>query len=185
MDIFPYILGRLGGGSYEFFNQHDEGPLSDALNELTALRTAEADQRTALCDQLMATMQTQTEPQAQNAIQNLRRDIYNRRKLKNSKLNAAREVLPSADAEQLAAYLATIQQLKDRRQQFTGTFQQELATTREAFKKVANETNLCKGLVLSSQALLDRVKSYTQRDAAKFRKKETQVEQRGAGRRTT
>ena len=177
MKVFPYSLIRTGGGSFELFANFDPSQIRKITSDLIQTRLAERQQREELCEQLLQYMQGLEDTHSQQAIQNLRRDIFKGKSIREKLLEPARAVLADAEQAALMGYLDLKAQLDEQEAAYEGAFAKELAASRDAFKEVAQGEKLQKGLILSSRVLLDRIPSYASRDALKFRKKENQVEQ--------
>lgn len=177
MKVFPYSLIRTGGGAFELFANFDTSQIQKVTTDLVRTRIKEREDREALCEQLLQYMQGLDDSAAQQAIQNLRRDIFKGKNIKDKVLEAAREHITGAEEKILTDYLQLKEQLEGQESAYEAAFAEALGSSREAFKQVAHDEKLQKGLILSSRVLLDRIPSYSKREALKFRKKENQVEQ--------
>ncbi|MEO1052658.1 MAG: lantibiotic dehydratase [Bacteroidota bacterium] len=177
MDLFPHSLIRLGGGSFENWNQFDFTESRALLESIQSLKTEISNWKNTLSESLHTYIMNVSDSGEQNALQNIRRDLYNDRKIKPGKLKKALELLSPELGEELNQYLAKRQSYQDLVASGQEVFDKECATNRETFKKLASEESLQKGLVLSSRSLLDRTNDYIKRDVEKFRNKELKTEQ--------
>ena len=177
MNIFPYSLARLGGESFEQWAQMNTDSLTREVAAIIDLKGDRQNRNKTLCDQLFSFIEQLEDTADQNLIQNLRRDLFNNRKIKNNKLNKAKEVLSNELKQVLESYLELSLSIKSRIHAFEEQYQEGLYQNREVFKQIANQDNLKKGLLLSSKSLLDRLDSYTKKGVKDFRKKEYQIEQ--------
>lgn len=177
MELFPYALIRLGGGSYEEWSKFSFPKSNDVVEEIYKLKLKQEHEKNVLCDNLFEFISNSKDPDVQNIVQNLRRDVFNERKLKNSKVNKALEVLPSALSEKLQSYILLLKELKEKEQSGGSFYIDELISGRKVLKALVNSEHLKKGLILSSRTLLNRLDSFQKRPVDKFRKKEHQVEQ--------
>lgn len=177
MQLFPYALIRVGGDSFEEWARLNFPASNEIVDEVYALKQQQTEKKETLCDNLFEFISNNDDQEVQNTVQNLRRDIFNERKLKNSKLNKAIEVLPSPLREELQDYTSLLKDLKEKVQAGEAVYTKELNEGREQLKQLINSEDFKKGLILSSRTLLNRVGSFQKRPVDKFRKKEHQVEQ--------
>lgn len=177
MNIFPYSLVRLGGESFEQWAQMNTDLLTQEVVSITKLKEDRKNKKEQFCDQLFLFIEQLEDATHQNLLQNLRRDLFNNRKIKNNKLNKSKEILSSELNKELDSYLALSLTIKSRIQESEKQYQEVLLQNREVFKEIVNQDSLKKGLLLSSKSLLERLDSYTRKDIKDFRKKEFQVEQ--------
>ena len=77
MKLFPYSQIRIGGESFEDWDKLDASELVDFFRELSEGHQSKADKKNKLCDDLMDFIRGLKEQSDQNAIQNVRRDIFN------------------------------------------------------------------------------------------------------------
>ncbi|UII30240.1 lantibiotic dehydratase family protein [Fulvivirga ulvae] len=177
MQLFPYALIRVGGDSFEEWSRLNFPASNEIVREIYRLTLKQAESKEALCDSLFEFISNSDNPEIQNTVQNLRRDIFNERRLKNSKINKAAEVLPQLLKESLEGYIALLKELKEKTQAGESVFAEELHGGREQLKQLVDSEHFKKGLILSSRTLLNRLDSFKKRPADTFRKKEHQVEQ--------
>ena len=177
IDIFPHVLIRLGGESYEKWAEFNFIKTNVAVQDLYTLKAKQVEYKENLCDNLFSFISGSQDAEAQNIVQNIRRDIFNERKLKNSKLSRALDALPDSLKEELRSYIALLQNIKEKEAEAEHTYLEELNASRDKLKEIIDSEALKKGLILSSRSLLDRLDSFKKRPSDKFRKKEFQVEQ--------
>jgi hypothetical protein len=177
MQVFPYILTRIGGGSFKNITQIDTSHLLHSLQKLQAMQEQKESAKQELCDTLLTYIKTLADPKAQNQIQNVRRDIFNNRPLKENALRQASQHLPVALATSLDTYLALLGSIQQAEENAESVYKQLCKTSRQHLQQLAADENLQKGLVLSSQPLLQAIKQYMQKNPEEFKKKEFQTEQ--------
>ncbi len=177
MNIFPHTLIRIGGETYEEWARLQFDGTNATVDTIVKTKSKKEALKNKLSDRLLTFMQTLEDPKAQNLLQNIRRDIFNNRKLKNSKVNAAMAELPEEDKKLLGDFIQLHNTLKEQISEGEATYQGETAENRSIFKEIITNELLQKGLILSSRSLLDRVPSYIARDVRQFRKKELKTEQ--------
>ncbi|MGB3463747.1 MAG: lantibiotic dehydratase [Cyclobacteriaceae bacterium] len=176
MKLFPYSLIRIGGESFEDWDKLDAGELAVFFKDLNDSHDEKDRLKNQLCDDLMEFIRKLEDPAVQNAIQNVRRDIFNDRKVKNSKLQKAREILSDPLRTQLDAYLTYKEELKQKEEDGRTVYDKVARENRQVFKELVSKDSIKKGLVLSSRSLMERLESYYKRDIDQFRKKELQTE---------
>ena len=177
MDIFPYSLVRLGGESFEQWAKMNTEVVTQEVAAIISLKENKKDQKEQLCDELFSFIEQLSNAANQNVLQNLRRDIFNDRKIKNNKLTKAKEILSAKLKDKLGSYLQLNEAVKSKIEETETHYLQTLHQSRLVIKELVNTDSLKKGLLLSSKSLLDRLDSYTSRNIKNFRKKEIQVEQ--------
>lgn len=177
MELFPYALIRLGGDTYEQWSALHFPKSNSVVEEIFRLKIEQQQKKELLCDDLFGFISSNNDPNVQNVVQNLRRDIFNERKLKNSKVANTLEVLPEHLKASLNEYLNLVKSLKAREQSGEDFYLTELNNGRTILKDIVDTEHLKKGLILSSRTLLNRLESFKERPVDQFRKKEYQVEQ--------
>lgn len=177
MELFPYALIRIGGDTYEQWADLQFRQSTTLTEEIFKLTTEQRGKKEKLCDDLFGFISSTDDADIQNTVQNLRRDIFNERKLKNSKVRKALEVLPEHLKTDLQAYLKLLAELKEKGQSGEAIYLRELKENRTRLKDIADTDPLKKGLILSSRTLLNRLEPFRKRPVEKFRKKEHQIEQ--------
>ncbi len=177
MKIFPYIITRIGGGSFDHLAQIDYSPLTAQVHLLLHLQTEKEQKKQQLCNRLFEFIRKLTDPKAQNQIQNVRRDIFNDRSIKTQALANVKLFLSSELIMEVDTYLAFKESILIKMQVAETVYTQLQGQERQHLQKLANDEYLQKGLVLSSQTLLDALPSYTATELVAFRKKEFQREQ--------
>ncbi|GEO02908.1 hypothetical protein AAE02nite_05720 [Adhaeribacter aerolatus] len=177
MRVFPYLLARIGGGSYEHLTQVDYRELSTRTACLITRRNEKQRLKEQLCAHLFECIKNLPDQKIQNQVQNLRRDIFNQRPVKPQVLATAKPHLPAVLTSEVDEYLVFAAELQAETERAAAIYEQFLYTGRRHLQQLAHDENLQKGLVLSSQSLLNALKDYARQDPDSFRKKEFQTEQ--------
>jgi hypothetical protein len=177
MRLFPYLLTRIGGGSFDQLCQVDHSPLTAEVQGLLALKAEKKCLKQHLCDHLRHCLQALPDQKSQNQVQNVRRDIYNERPVKPQALAHARLQLSEALLRELETYLVFAAGLEAAAQKAAASYEQVLLASRRQLQQLARDEYLQKGLVLSSQSLRNVLDDYSSQHPACFRKKEFQIEQ--------
>jgi hypothetical protein len=175
MKLFPYVLIRTGGGSFDKIEPLNNGTRSAELSAKAEISAREKEKlQQQLSDELYATINSLEDPKAQNAVLNLRRDVFNG---KSAKWEKAKPFLTSGIIAKLEAYQNIIASIVSLHTEQEKVFNEELLEAREYLKQLANNEEFRKGLLLSSRTLLDRVQAYREADLSSPKKKEQQTEQ--------
>ncbi|UII21878.1 lantibiotic dehydratase [Fulvivirga ligni] len=174
MKLFPRALLRIGGAPYKEWESFNFPYLTEQINRLTLLEVKREETKSVLCDDLFAFISNSESSEDQNSVQNLRRDIYNGRKLKKSKIDKALLALTPVLAGKLSEYLALIDNIKRVEKEGENIYQNENEAAKSILKRLVSSSTFQKGLLLSSKNLLDRISAYQKGKIT--RKKELQVE---------
>lgn len=175
MKLFPYVLIRTGGGSFDEIRPLNNGIRSAELFAQIQSKEREKEKlQQRLSDELYKVIRALDDAKAQNIVLNLRRDVFNG---KNAKWERAEPFLPDEIVRQLEEYRDIIASIAAKRSALEKVFNEELLEARSYLKQLASSEELGKGLLLSSRTLLDRVKAYCESDLSSPKKKELQTEQ--------
>lgn len=175
--LFPHVLMRISGGPFrelESLNMHKS---VDAVKNIIAEKEKKKILKDKLSDELFSFIQQVTDPRQQNLVLNIRRDIFNNRKVSAGKIKEVEEILSDEIKKGLQDYFSAIDTIRQLEAEAEPVFNKEQVAIRENFKKLVQNENLQKGLLLSSKSLLDQMHLYLGRDSASLRKKEQQIEQ--------
>ncbi|MBC7920342.1 MAG: lantibiotic dehydratase, partial [Ferruginibacter sp.] len=176
MEVFPHVLVRVGGGAFNQLARMACGQLATQCEQLAEWRTKKEQRKGQLSERLFAHIQQLSDAKAQNAVQNVRRDLFNDRTPKATAMAEARKHLTDELQDALNAYLAILQQLQALTEQTRRVYEAETGNARAQLQRLAGDDNLQKGLILSSQTFLDSLLDYHRRDLSDFRKKEYHTE---------
>lgn len=177
MELFPYALIRLGGNSFDYWDQMDFNNTIEITQSIERLKAEIQIAKEELSEQLFDFISKTEDGKHQNILQNLRRDIYNDRRVRPGKLNQALALLNEELSQQVNGYLKKIEKLKDLFAQGLEIFNVECTSNRKVLQSITSDQSLQKGLVLSSRSLLDQSESYIKKDVESFRNKELKIEQ--------
>ncbi|MEQ9441163.1 MAG: lantibiotic dehydratase [Cyclobacteriaceae bacterium] len=177
LSVFPHVLIRIGGSSYDALEAMKQPELELILEELHHIEQERTLQKETLCDALLAFIRTLDNTQSQNQIQNLRRDLYNERKIKSGKLRKALQWMPGSLQTLVQAYLQKEQEDKQRNERWHQQYEQHRQSARKQLQQLSQEEALQKGLVLSSQSFLKKLPSYQQKSPQTFAKNDFRAEQ--------
>ncbi len=176
MDLFPYTLARIGGDTFDRWQQIQFPKTNKALNELIELKREVKRRKESLCKELLQHIRSLQDNSVQNNIQNVRRNVFNDRRVKDKELNKIRAHLPIDLLNELTEYLKKAQEISSKNSSYEDIFDKELSSKREELKEIIQSEVLQKGLLLSSKSLLSQSENYISKPVGAFRKKEFQTE---------
>ena len=137
-----------------------------------------AGQKADLTEKLFDYIKTLDDVKSQNLLQNLRRDIHNDRRLKKNQLEKAYEIINSVALNNgLQVYQNLLSGIEEKAQSGALIYKEELLKIRKEFRGLIQSDVLKKGLILSSNSLLERIDRYLSGDPNQVRVKEVQTEQ--------
>lgn len=176
MEIFPHILTRIGGGSFNNLNGLISKSLAQKSEQIAALHQTKEISKIALTEELFLFIRTLCDNKSQNLLQNIRRDIYNDRVIKSRFYDEAQGCLPLHLMSKLDRYISLLKEINDFHIEAQRIYNIEVDRTRRHLQELSKDQNLQKGLILSSQVLLKCLLRYQQKETQSFGKKEYQIE---------
>ncbi|MBL3657010.1 lantibiotic dehydratase [Fulvivirga sediminis] len=174
MQLFSKALVRIGGASYEEWESFSFPGLVNLINRLEVLELKRTEAKSILCNDLFDFISNSKSANDQNNLLNLRRDIYNNRKLKKSKIDRALLVLTPSLTTKLLDYLTLLEEIKRVEKEGEGIYINVTSDAKAILKDLASYPTFQKGLLLSSKSLLERISAYQKGKIT--RKREMQVE---------
>ncbi len=179
MNIFPHILCRIGGGSFDEFSEAIYFPaLQEIITKQVHLHHEKESVKLAFSERLRKFIEQEQNAKTQNLLQNFRRDIYNDRNrgTKDKTIQEIRKIIPAELFKELDNYLLILDKYKNLVNKGEVVYEQERIKSRNNLKVLSLKDNLQKGLLLSSHALLDQIPKYAGKSAEEFTKKEIKTE---------
>ena len=172
MQIFPYLLARIGGDSYDLF---------DYNNSIKALilNIIELDQqidyrKTTLSEYLLEHIKGLVDGKQQNFLQNIRRNIYNERKIKIEALESAYSTLPLHLSTATSDFMQVWNEREEIKSELVKSHQETQLNIRKKLKQLAKLESLQNGLIFSSLSFLQRLEQWSNEE--KNTKKNSQTE---------
>jgi hypothetical protein len=175
LQVFPYMLSRIASGRFEDFVPAQWNQVSHQLAMRNQLLAHKVQLQAVLNEKLYEIIKQTDDPKRQNALLQLKRDIYNNRTITPQRL-AALESLSADYLSQVSEYIQINSQLAYWEQTFEKEYNTHLLTARAHLQNLSKSDELQKGLGLSSTVLLTQLSSYQRTPADQFRKKELQNE---------
>jgi lantibiotic biosynthesis protein len=176
IEIFPHVLMRIAGGPFSELQALNVHEVLNIVRKIFEQKEKKELLKTKLSEALFSAIQQFETSKQQNVILNIRRDIFNDRKISAEKIKEAEHILSDDIKSELKTFFASADVLLQLEAEGEMIFARELSGVRENFRKLVQQDNLRNGLLLSSKSLLDQMHLYLRRDSAALRKKELQVE---------
>ncbi|GAA5042564.1 lanthionine biosynthesis protein [Marivirga lumbricoides] len=177
MNLFPHILCRIAGGS---FNEFAEKMCFHELKDIVSSQFLNHQKRNTakleFCENLKIFIKNKQDSKIQNLLQNFRRDVYNDRRIKEETESEIRSVFNSQLNEEWGNYLQIVKEQKALQEKAEIAYNQEINKTRGNIKSLLLKDNLQNGLLLSSNTLLDQIPKIINKHPKGYSKKEIKVE---------
>jgi hypothetical protein len=177
MRLFPYVLVRVGGGPFNKFEGLNLIESYRIVETIAARKEELALLKRQISDALYSAVAEQREMKHKQFLINLKRDIFNERKISGDNLGRLFQLIPHALQEQINDCLHVQNEIGTLWSKGEVIFEQEVHEVRQKFKHLAKDETLQKGLLLSSQSLLKMLDRCPDRDSPLGRKQEYQTEQ--------
>lgn len=179
MQLFPHVLIRISGGPFTALESLELPGSIGLSGQLFQLKQKLVDLKEEISNTLYTLISRITDPKLQNTLVNCRRDIFNERDIPSSIVKQLENLLEADTLRKLREYLETKQTITRILTKGKEIFAHEQDNRRHNLHYLAKEETLQKGLLLSSQSLLERIDSYISHTAgnhATLNKKESQTE---------
>lgn len=175
IQIFPHSLVRYAGMDYRTFDDFKLEAAADILQKHQHIIREKARLKLLICDGLYDLITAQTDDENRQPLINLKRQIYNDKKITLQKLEEAMDLFPVALALELKSYLFLEQSIANFHEANRTNFQLQLASQHKKLQQLASEPSLQNGLLLSSPVLLEQLPAYQKRAPEAFRQKEHRI----------
>lgn len=177
MNLFPHYITRVGGAPYSLLSQLEVSSVQPLIEKQRSLETKRAEVATTFSDEVYQLISSQTDGKIQNKLLNLKRSIFNLKKLGEADMNTASSWLDSRTSELYNEYQELSAEIAGIDQELEKMFNAEVLETRNKLAEMGGMSSIQKGLLLSSQPLLNNVEDYRKQDRSKVRKKELKTEE--------
>ncbi|UGU16505.1 lantibiotic dehydratase family protein [Sinomicrobium kalidii] len=173
--IFPHSLVRYAGMDYRDFESFTLKNTASMLEQYLDLHKIRQYQKDALCDGLYQCV-AETDDTNRQLLIDLKRRIFNDRKIPEQKLLRLKPVIPAALWTALRDYLELLDKLKTFDTDGSVNYRQQLEQDRRKIQELAKHPVLQHGLLLSSPVLMEQLPRYLRKAPTTFRQKEFRVE---------
>lgn len=156
MEIFPYLITRIAGAPFDVIDCFEFKKLYQLFETLKILKDEKENKKNKICTDLLKYNQTLNDKSLQNAIQNIRRDIFNDRKIKTRDLVKLNEII----VETIDEYVLLVANLLNFTRYFDKKYRKIQNDYSLMLQSVAKNEFLQKGLLISSQELYKDANEY-------------------------
>lgn len=175
MNIFPYFILRITGGSFDNIIKLNIIASKNYSNEIEKQLEVFKEIQSSLNNNLYHAIQS-AKKENQNYLLNLKRDIYNGKNI-SSLIDRAQEIVTDELKLNLTNYNILYLKIAEIKKTGELEFKREITESRKAFKLLIQNEHFKKGLFLSSEVLFQRIEKYSELDIYKvLRKKDLQTE---------
>ncbi len=177
LKLFPNVLIRLSGGSMDALASLNAVKTDKVLENIYSVRENIDRLKNAVNDEIYSFISQQSDNNVQKALLNLKRDVFNEREAAPQSYEVVKGSLNESINNHVKEYLKSKEEYNNLKKKGEEVFTQEQVEIHGRLKNVFQNEMLKKGLLLSSQSLLDRIDSYVEVDLGDRKKKEMQTEQ--------
>lgn len=156
MDVFPHILLRIGGDSYDNLRTLNVSFNSD-LEKIQADMNSLKDEISAL---LYADIANFDDPKKQNLLLNLKRDVFNERHIEDLLTGSAIQHTGEETKTKIKDFVSSAGKMRNEIEKIKSCYEKELPALRETLKELSRTNNIQNGLILSSHSLYKNIKEY-------------------------
>ncbi|SHG14673.1 lantibiotic dehydratase [Pedobacter caeni] len=175
IQIFPHSLVRYAGMDYRTFDDFKLKGAAEILQKHQYILREKARLKLLICDGLYDLITAQTTDENRQILINLKRQIYNDKKIAIQKLDESMGLFPDALALELKSYLFLEQSIANFHNANRTNFQRQLIGQYRKLQQLAFAPSLQNGLLLSSPVLLEQLSGYQNREPEAFRQKEHRI----------
>lgn len=176
IEIFPHSLVRYAGMNYQVFDSFKLEEAKGILQKDQRMKAAKTKLKALICDGLFDLITMQTDDVLRQRLINLKRQVFNDKKVNPQKLEELLGIFPADLTLDLQNYMQVSQNMETFHQTNTLNYQQLTIEHSRKLQELAMDTTLQNGLLLSSPILLEQLSGYVQKEPASFRQKELRIE---------
>lgn len=175
IEIFPHSLVRYAGMDYRNFDDFKLKGATALLQKHQQFIREKARLKLLICDELYNLIRAQTDDDCRQLLINLKRQIYNDKKIAVQKLEEPADLFPVELALELKSYLFLEQSILNFHAENRINFQHQMIGQYRKLQQLALTPSLQNGLLLSSPVLLEQLSGYQKKDPEHFRQKEHRI----------
>lgn len=176
IEIFPHSLVRYAGMNYQVFDSFKLAESKGILQKDQQMKAAKTKLKALICEALFELITAQTDDTLRQRLINLKRQVFNDKKVNPQKLEELLRIFPADLALDFQDYLQVSQNMEIFHQTNTLNYQQQLIEHSRKLQELAMDATLQNGLLLSSPVLLEQLPGYVQKEPVSFRQKELRIE---------
>lgn len=174
MKLMPHTLIRVAGGPFQKLQSLNLSRSIEIIDNILNLKEKLTPLKENISEVMYSAIPQLQDTTVQNFLVKLRRDIFNERNVSEEKLKRAAPHLSAELTADIENYRTLKGEIKELFEEGERQFPEETKATRQILQNLAEDENLQKGLVLSSQSLYKRIAGYAKK--SKLKKKDFQVE---------
>jgi len=174
--IFPYSLVRYAGLSSRAFDQFTFQQGEELIKRHQYHLQKRDELKNTLCDGLFPIISEQTDDQLRQQLINIKRKIFNNKRISLEQLTLLGELTLIGFPECLQAYLLNEALLKNFFELNENLFKRALGVHRQIIQQMALKPELQNGLMLSSPVLYTQLNDFIKKDPDNFKQKELRME---------
>ncbi|MES2628479.1 MAG: lantibiotic dehydratase [Bacteroidota bacterium] len=175
--LFPHFIARLGGAPFNLLSQLQIPELNDIIRKQLELKKELKQTAEQFSDTVYQLISSQEDSKVQNKLLNLKRTLFNLKKVGEGDQNTAAAYLNEASGMLYNTYQEISHDIAQLDQQALRLFEEQMPAVRQKLAEIAGMSSLQKGLLLSSQSLLSNTDEYRKQDLTRIRKKELKTEE--------
>ncbi len=175
MKLFPHTMIRIGGGPFEKLENLNLKDSIQIIDSISGCKEKLDVLKQTISDNLYHTIPGQKNPEIQNLLLKIRRDIFNERNISSENVKRITPYLSKSLAEEIENYRQIKEKINELWQKGETLFPGEVEAARQKLRALAKDEDLQKGLLLSSQSLFKRIPGYVKKES-RMKKKDFQTE---------
>ena len=156
MEIFPYVLLRVGGTTFE----HLETLNLTINNTFRKCYERKIKLKNEISEILYQEISNLKDSKKQNHLLRIKRDLFNERNFNNLHLSEIEGDLKIGTVEKIRNYLGIVDDLEKLTIEITSQYEIELPGLRNKLKSLSLEQSIQNGLIFSSQSLYTNIEEY-------------------------
>ena len=176
LQIFPHILTRIAGDTYDKLSSINFDILNERIDEIIYIRKELFTMRSNLCDSIYNIIPKLNNTSDQNIILNIKRDVFNNRKLTQQKILNFNSLVNNINGfsiiKSLETYLLKDKELENKILESNLYYDSNINGLRKNLKEILNFKGLKNGLLLSSDSLKKSFEIYLSKEPDDFKKRE-------------
>ncbi|HEX4888000.1 MAG TPA: lantibiotic dehydratase [Luteibaculaceae bacterium] len=176
MKLFPHFIARVSGMPFTSLRGLEQRGLIDPCLQLTEAKMASKRSALQLSEALHGYIATVSDSKIQNQMINLRRKIFQGKTLQAAERERLEGLIQPDVKQWFGQWSADVERVEQLSRSFADAYAAACKQSRENLAELAQNKDLQKGLILSSQALLNNISGY-QKNLDQLRKKELKTEE--------
>lgn len=157
MILYPRVLVRVAGESINVLEKMDFSVLVNSAKQLDFRLTSLHSEKLILCQKMLDAIKNIDDSKSKNLLQNVRRDIFNNRKIKDRALLEIEKLVRASLRTRIRIFLEMKESLNAILLEFTKTFNSTAESCKKNLYELAESECLQNGLLLSSHTFYERL----------------------------